>query len=270
MENKQPTNKLKISNKYLKFSTNFWFVVMLIGQWIFVTYLIYSYAFPALQEGFISWNKLRPNVYVEGESINNIAFIFHILISVIIIGGGPLQLIPKLRNKFPIFHRWLGRVYVSTSIITSIAGLILVWSKGTVGDLSMHIGISGDAILIFIFSYFTWKFALQRKMNIHKRWAIRLYLVVSAVWFYRVLLMFWVFVNGGPVGFDFETFTGPFLTFISFGQYLLPLLVYELYLFTKRKNAIIFNYITSIILLLSSIVLSIGIFIATVGMWFPQ
>ena len=52
--------------------------------------------------------------------------------------------------------------------------------------------------------------------------------MASGVWFFRVGLMLWVVVNQGPAGFDTETFRGPFLTFLSLAQSLLPLAILEL------------------------------------------
>jgi len=41
------------------------------------------------------------------------------------------------------------------------------------------------------------------------------------------------FVIKGPVGFEPNTFTGPFLNFFSLADYLLPLAILEIYLQTK-------------------------------------
>ena len=57
---------------------------------------------------------------------------------------------------------------------------------------------------------------------------MRLFMVVSAVWFFRIGLMFWFLATGG-IGIDTETFEGPFLTFMYFGQMFIPLLFLEIY-----------------------------------------
>ena len=49
-------------------------------------------------------------------------------------------------------------------------------------------------------------------LDVHRRWAIRLFLAVSGVWFFRVGLMFWIGANQGAVGFDPASFTGPALS----------------------------------------------------------
>ena len=77
----------------------FWFVVAVIGQWIMVYYVIAHYggALLAGNTGVLE----SPN----GNQSGLIALIIHVLIAVVIMGLGPLQLIPLIREKFPKFHR---------------------------------------------------------------------------------------------------------------------------------------------------------------------
>ena len=55
---------------------------------------------------------------------------------------------------------------------------------------------------------------MNHQLKAHREWAIRLFLVVSGVWFFRVFLMLWLTINQGPAGFDIETFQGPALKYI--------------------------------------------------------
>ena len=86
-----------------------------------------------------------------------------------------------------------------------------------------------------VFATLALRYALARDFKTHRRWALRLFMVVNGVWFFRVGLMFWIAVNQGPVGFDPKTFRGPFLSFWAFADYLLPLAILELYLRTKDR-----------------------------------
>ena len=49
---------------------------------------------------------------------------------------------------------------------------------------------------------------------------VGLHLLTAAILSLGVGLMFWLVLHRAPVGFDIKTFTGPFLTFLTFGQYL--------------------------------------------------
>ena len=127
-------------------------------------------------------------------------------------------------------------------------------------------------ILIIIFAVLAFRTAISRDFIAHRRWALRLFLVVNGVWFFRVGLMFWLFVNGGPVGFDMVTFQGPFLTSLSFAVYLgaLPLTILELYLFAQKQSGAFWKFSVAFLLFVLILVMGIGIFAATMGMWLPH
>jgi hypothetical protein len=111
---------------------------------------------------------------------------------------------------------------------------------------------------------------LARELAAHRRWALRLFLVMSGVWFFRVGLMLWVFLDGGPAGFDPETFRGPFLTFLAFAQYLLPLAVLELYLRAQERGGPTRRFVVATALFVLTVAMGVGIVIAILGMWLPR
>ncbi|MDX1554572.1 MAG: hypothetical protein R3212_00955, partial [Xanthomonadales bacterium] len=76
-------------------------------------------------------------------------------------------------------------------------------------------------------------------------------------------------VTGG-VGVDFESFTGPFLSFWSFAQYLLPLAMLEAYLRAKDGWGPGGQLAVAGTLVALTVVMGIGIFAATMGMWLPR
>lgn len=261
-----PSDPLRTAQKALKLATQFWFVLMAIGQWIFVFYVMYEYGGLALAG---DWATEKNGGYHPNDYLGNLSHLLHIILAIVIIGGGPLQLIPKIRSKFPKFHRWLGRIYIPGAIISSVGGLIMVWTRELPGGLPLLLGISLDGVLIILFAVIAWRLALQGKFKEHRRWALRLFIVVSSVWFFRVGLMAWVIVAGGPVGFDPDTFMGPFTTIWSFGQYLLPLALLELYFLVNDKKSVGLKYAMAGCIALFSILMGAGIVGATVGMWFP-
>ena len=81
--------------------------------------------------------------------------------------------------------------------------------------------------------------------------------------------MLWVAINGGPVGFDVETFEGPFLSFWAFGQYLLPLALLELYFLARDKSGSVVRFLTAGLLFIATLGMALGIVVATMGMWLP-
>lgn len=210
-----------------------------------------------------------PEGYVAGDLIGNLAIAFHVLVAIIIIGGGPLQLIPQIRYRFPKFHRYLGRIYMTTAVLTSIAGLYLVWSRGVPGGMVGHVAITIDAILIMVFAAIAIRFAMLRQIDRHRRWAMRLFMVVSAVWFFRIGIMFWFMTTGG-IGINPETFEGPFLTFLYFGQMAIPLAVLQLYFWAQDVERAGPKFFAATVVLVATGVTAVGSFAATMGMWLPR
>ncbi len=257
------------AQKSLNASAVFWFGVTFIGQMIFVVFIFKTYYLSAWQGDWSVWNDHLTHGYEPGKISSNVASLSHILLAALVMMGGCLQLIPKVRNTFPKFHRINGRVYISLAVFMSLSGLFLMWTTGTVGDWTLRVGLSLSGLLIFFFAYQTYQHARARRIIIHRRWAIRLFLVVSTVWFFRVGLMLWFFINQGPAGMDPKTFTGPFVTFLAFAQWMIPLLVAELYFKAQASQSKQVKIIVAGVLLVMTLLMAVGILMATLGMWFP-
>ena len=99
-----------------------------IGQRIFATYVILFYGKATATGHNENWNKVLPHGYISGETIGNLMVGSHLLLAAIIIIGGPLQIIPKVREYAPTFHRWNGRLYILTAFII-IAIFIYLYNK---------------------------------------------------------------------------------------------------------------------------------------------
>ena len=136
---------------------------------------------------------------------------------------GALQLVPALRSRVPRFHHWNGRGYLLTAVVAALSGLWMTWARSDIGGLLQDLGVTVNALLIVLSAALVLRHAMARRLAAHRRWALRLFMLVSGVWFFRVGLMFWIAVNGGPVGFDPVVFRGPALDLFAFLQYLLLL-----------------------------------------------
>lgn len=260
-----------LADTVLKAAAAIWLLVAIVGQWIFVVYIVSFHGRAIVVGDLARVNKVLPHGYVDGNAIGNITLAVHLLFAATITVSGALQLIPRIRTRFPVFHRWNGRIYVLTAFTMGITGLYLALSgRKVVGDISQNVAININAILIMVCAAMAWRYAVARDFKTHRRWALRLFLVVGGVWFFRVGLMFWLFLNKGPVGFDPETFTGPFLTILAFGQYLLPLAMLEIYLRTQERGGALGRFATAAALLVLTVAMGAGTFAATMGMWLPR
>lgn len=247
-----------------------WFIVMLLGQLLFLVYVIGFYGGAAIQGDFGRWTNNPRGEHITGDMAGNVAMGLHVLFSAVIILGGAIQLVPQVRNLAPAFHRWNGRVYVFLSVVSSVVGLGMVWLRLDVGDVTQRIGISTDAALIFFCSYKAVQYARAGNIRVHRQWALRLFMAVSAVWFYRVGLMLWLVCNRGVAGFDPFTLTGPFLSFLSFAQALLPIFLLEIYLRAQAGRSALGRFTTAAGLLVVTLAMAVGIATAAMLMWLPR
>ena len=256
--------------KAVQRSARLWFLLAALGHAIFVAYIVSVFFPPVAARGLNGLEGLHlPSGFIAGDFLGNLAAVAHVLLAALVIGGGPLQLIPQIRQRAPRVHRWLGRSYLVAAMTSAVAGLYMTWTRSPIGDLVSRIGISIDGVLILVFGAMALRCALARDFTAHRRWAMRLFLAASAVWFFRVGLMAWVKLTGG-IGIDWETFTGPFLYFIGFAQYLLPLAMLEWYFRAQRSTNSAMQFAFSATLVALTAIMSVGIFQATMQMWLPR
>ncbi len=247
-----------------------WFVVAFIGQIFFTVYIIGLYGVSAVQGDFTRWNTVMPHGYVDGDLTGNLSIMVHLLLAALVNIGGPLQIIPQVRRRWPRFHRWTGRAYIIAGFLISLSGIYLVWVRGSVGVMADHISITINALLIMAFAALTIRFARKRQLTQHRKWALRLFMVMSGVWFFRLGVMLWLLIHQAPVGFDPNTFTGPFLTAMNFAQYLLPLAILQLFFWAKEKGSLPGRYVATAVIAIATLATAVGIFAVTMGMWLPR
>lgn len=257
-------------NRWLGRAGGLWLLVALAGQLIFAAYVVALYGAVLLGQGMESWNRSPAQAYLPDDPMGNGMFGLHVLFAVVIIVGGVMQLLPALRRRLPWLHRWVGRVYMAAAAILAAGGIGLILWRGAVGNAAMHAGTISNGVAILVCAGFAWDRARRKSFDQHRRWALRLFLCVSGVWFFRVGLMFWLLLFRAPVGFDPQSFTGPFLVFLSFAQYLLPLAVLELYFRVRDAGTPVARLTMGVALCGLTFMTAFGIVGAAMGMWLPR
>ena len=259
-----------VADKSLRGAARFWFGVTLIGQFAFAFSVAAFYGLTALRGDFQAWNRVLAHGYEAGATMGNTALAGHIIFATVINIAGALQLIPGVRNRFPAFHRWNGRLFVLGAFTQAITGLYLTLSgRRVVGDVTQHVISVLGALLIMFCAAVALRYAMARDFTTHRRWALRLFLVASASWFFR-LGFFLTLVLFGPIGFDPTTFSGPLLTFWSLAQYLLPLGVLELYLRAQERTGALRRMATAGVLFVLTLGMGAGIGAVTMASWVPN
>lgn len=254
------------SLRALKIAAMAWYTPVLIGQWIFAAYIFYAYGWPLIAGDPAAMNAHMSQAYVPGRNMGNISVFAHLALGIIIHVLGPLQLVPSVRNRFPRFHRWSGRAFVLSVIIVVAAGGVMLVVR-EIGAWTLRAGFIVQGALILWFAWQAVRFARRKVFNLHMRWATRLFLAASAVWFFRVLILVWFVLTGG-IGIDQSNGTGPFIDLMSALQFL-PLVIYELYWRVKAKSSHRARYAFAIFLWIAAALISVGVVLATIGVWFP-
>jgi uncharacterized membrane protein len=257
------TRKLELKpsgEKALKAAAGFWLAVAVIGQWAFFAYLVAFYGPSTFTGHYEVWtrNSALNMSYVPGDTAGNLAFASHALLAAVIAFGGAIQLIPQIRNRFLWLHRWIGRAFFTTALGLSASGLYMEWVRGDRFNMLNAVAITINAVLIISFCILAWRFAARREVSTHRRWAMRAYVVANAQWFTRVGLFAWIVINRGPVGIG-PNFDGPFISFLDFGCYLVPLAVLELYLYAKDSPGALRRMATAGLLFVLTLAMGAGI-----------
>ena len=266
---KSSSAETPLSLAILKGSGALWFLIAYAGQLLFAYYTAAYYGGSTLRGDFSAWNEVMPYGLMERDPDGNAALGAHLFLAAILTALGPLQLIPLIRTKAPVFHRWNGRLYLLSGVIAAAAGAYLTWTRGALGGIINQVSITGDAVAIFVCGVMTVRFAVARDFERHRRWATRFFLVVSGVWFFRVMLMGWIIANGAPVGIG-EELNGPVAYAIGFAQYLIPLAVYEFYWRARDRGGAASRAGAAVMMVAAIAATGLGVFAAAIGMWLPR
>jgi hypothetical protein len=254
---------------WLRRSVRVWLALALAGQAFFAIYVIGFYGRTALQGDLAAWGKVLPQGWRADNPLANSFTASHLVFTVLVLLCGALQLWPQLRSRWPAVHRWSGRLYLLMGVLLALGGLVLLWAyKGGAGSFSMHLGTSFNALLILGFAWLAWRAARERRFAEHRRWALRLWLVVAGVWFFRIGLMAWLIINQGPAGFDPKTFQGPALTGLAFAQTLLPLAVLEAVLRAEQQPR--WQAPVAVLMGVLTLLTAVGVVGAAAMMWWPR
>jgi hypothetical protein len=257
------------ANKALKGATGFWFVVVVLGQLALGFTVAFFYGLSAARGNLQAWGKFISHGYVASDKMGNLAVAMHVCAAAIIMLSGASQLVPTIRSRFPAFHRWNGRIYMATAVALSVAGLYLTWIRGSVGGITVHMASTVNAALIFLCGAMALRYALARDFATHRRWSLRFFLVVSASWFFRIMFFLWL-VAFGQVGFDPVNFTGPVLTLMSYGQFLLPLALLEVYFWAQSRPGAARRLTAAGMIFAASLLMVAGLFAVGAAVWAPE
>ena len=269
MVSNSQTELFRKTTQQLKKSKSILFGIGVAGLWLFTAYIILFYGGIVLRGTYEQVNERLGHGVVEGDVAGNFMLAVHIFVAAIITFGGPLQFFSSVRNRFPVFHRWLGRIYFTIAFLAAGSGLYMNATRGAHGGWVMGLGNLLNAILIMAFAILAWRTAIQRDFKAHRKWAIRTFVMVSGVWFFRIGYGLWILLTGFTgVGANADL-TGPFDRFLAMAHWLIPLVILECYFWAKSHQNPIIKQRTAYFFGALSIFLIVGIGMATMIFWWP-
>ena len=115
-----------------------WLTVGVTGQLLFAFSVAVFYGLSAGRGHWLSWNRFMTHGYVPEHTVGNGMVALHLAAATLVVVSGALQLVPQLRRKAPVLHRWNGRLYLSCAVLASLAGLFMLWNRGAIGDAWQH------------------------------------------------------------------------------------------------------------------------------------
>src|SRR5215472_785397 len=183
-----------VARRTLKASATLWFVTAVAGQWLFV-YFIAGFYGPATLAGHLeSWNRNKN--LTDGFIAGDV-----------------------VGNLFFAAH-------VLIAAVLTFGGTLQLVPQIRARAIAVH-RWNGRLFMIAAIAAASAGLYLQWVRGTALRAPTRLLLVVNGVWFLRVGFRAWMLLTAGAFG------AQPFFSFWSFGCYLVPLAVYELYRRTR-------------------------------------
>ena len=109
----------------------------------------------------------------------------HVVFGILALMIGPFQFVPAIRNRYLNVHRWMGRTYLTSTLIAGIAGLYMASTSQV--NFTYKFGLISLAL--------TWlttgslAYISIRNLNItqHREWMIRSYVVTFGFTAFRLL-----------------------------------------------------------------------------------
>lgn len=215
---------------------------MTVRTWITTTLLLLL----ALNTTWFVWHSARlgfdglasdeprevSRVFFPGALLVNLAIASHMIAGAVLTIAAPIQALPFLRRKWPLWHRRLGYTLFGLALITGFGGLLYIALKGTVGGpwMSFWFAVYGAALIASATG--TVYFATKRDWSRHFAWATRLVVLAVGSWIYRMHYGIWYASTGGIE--TNENFTGLFDKVQVFAFFVPYLLVAEILL--RRRS----------------------------------
>ena len=172
-------------------------------------------------------------LYTTGGLPENLAVFSHMILGGLVMLLAPLQLIARVRARYPWLHRIVGRLIVAGSIVTALGGLGYIALRGTIAGPLMDAGFALYGALFLLAAVQVVRLARAGEISRHRAWALRLFVLITGSLIFRLHYTIWFLLTDGL--WSTPDLDGPFdrVQYVAF--YLPYLVVLEFWL---RRRAV--------------------------------
>lgn len=140
---------------------------------------------------------------------------------------GPLQFWKGFRNKYVTVHRTLGKVYLISIVVASLCATYLSWTTALAIHWTWAISLQSLGLVWFCTALMAYRFIRLRRIQLHKEWMIRSYVVTFGFVLFR-------YMNGHPLFVEAGNFIerGPTIGWLAWA---IPLFFTEIMIQWNKK-----------------------------------
>jgi uncharacterized membrane protein len=146
---------------------------------------------------YFTFNPANSRVPITSSTVQFPLLIGHILFACLALVSGFVQFIDRIRAKAPRVHRYVGRVYVCSVIISGLLSLAVIYYIENFTRATSFLVLS----IVWLFSCWKgYRTALKQNYEEHRKWMIRSFgitlVAVSGRVVVPVLLLTYYVLNG--------------------------------------------------------------------------
>ncbi|OJJ21736.1 hypothetical protein BKI52_14640 [marine bacterium AO1-C] len=163
-------------------SSNYLLKIARYAGWVIVIFLCILGALAAI-------NQIPPNPksYSPEFAKHPITTLMHVVPGLLFMVLGPIQFMPKIRRKFPKFHRLSGYIFALSCVPIGISAIVITnwFPTGGVGE---QISMTFFALVFLYYAYRGVQHIRQRQILQHQACMIRVFAIGLAVAVFRVVM----------------------------------------------------------------------------------
>lgn len=110
----------------------------------------------------------------------------HVIGGAVVLLVGGTQFVPELRRRYPMWHRWFGRLYLSFVLIGGVGGLVM--APYSDGGLVGHFGFGTLAVLWLASGWLAYQAIRRGDVETHRIWMMRNFAMAFAAVTLRIYM----------------------------------------------------------------------------------